>query len=170
MGWVWGVRGTPFRYAPLRPLPMSPASRYAELVSVGPLPLYLSGGGQAPGHPTPIPTASGCVCFARFRESGGYRLRCDGLLQRLYPGIFAQVVGQSDEPELDFDLFIPPETEPLEAMVVFDVPEHGLRFDRTPAPVIESLLAGQAFFGLGPEGVAPVIDFDDPSVPIPLVA
>ena len=40
---------------PLRPLPTSPASRFAELVSVGPLPLYLSGGGQTPGHPIPRP-------------------------------------------------------------------------------------------------------------------
>ena len=29
---------------------------YAELVSCGPLPLYLSGGGQAPRHPTSLPS------------------------------------------------------------------------------------------------------------------
>ena len=36
--------------------------------------------------------------------------------------------------------------------------------------MIEPLLTGQSFFGLGPEGVTLVIDFDDPSVPLPLVA
>ena len=152
MGWGWGVRGTPFRYVPLRPLPTSPASRYAELVSAGPLPLCLSGGGQAPGHPTPIPMASGCVCFAR------------------YPGIFAQVVGQSDESELDFDLRIALEAEPLEAVVELDVAEHRFRLDGTSAPIIEPLLTGQSFFGFGLEGIAPMVDLDDPPVPLPLVA
>ncbi len=44
------LRGTPFRFAPLRPLPQSTASCCAELVSCGPLPLPVSGGGHAPGH------------------------------------------------------------------------------------------------------------------------
>ena len=52
-----GAGGTPFRFAPLRPLPPFPASLLAqELVSGGPHPLPLCGGAQAPRHPTaPIP-------------------------------------------------------------------------------------------------------------------
>ena len=63
-GGEWGVRGTPLEhptnqdlrgpriFAPAPPnVSCVPAER--ELVSVGPLPLYLSGGGQAPGHPIP---------------------------------------------------------------------------------------------------------------------
>jgi len=57
------------RFAPAPPnVSFVPAER--ELVSVGPLPLYLSGGGQAPGHPIPLPEASGGVYFIRFRECG----------------------------------------------------------------------------------------------------
>ena len=49
--------GTPLRFAPFRPLPLSPASPLSrELVSNGPLPLPLCGGAQAPGRVSLPPT------------------------------------------------------------------------------------------------------------------
>ena len=53
------------RFAPAPPnVSCVPAKR--ELVSVGPLPLYLSGGGQAPGHPIPLPATKGGIILLRF--------------------------------------------------------------------------------------------------------
>ena len=81
------------RFAPAPPnVSCVPAER--ELVSVGPLPLYLSGGGQAPGHPIPLPEASGGVYFICFRKLVGNRFGSDRMCQRLNPGIFPEIMGR----------------------------------------------------------------------------
>ena len=52
-------RGAPLRFAPFRPLPLSPASPLSrELVSNGSLPLPLCGGAQAPWRPSLPPPAA----------------------------------------------------------------------------------------------------------------
>ena len=157
--------------ASLRPLPTSPASPpRRELVSVGPLPLYLSGGGQAPGHLAPLTGASGSVIRFVLGKECHRRFRCNRMIQGLNFRILAQIVSQCNQSKLDTDLRVAPEAEALEAVVELDVAEHGLGFDGAHAPVIESLLAGEPLLGFRLVLIVLVVHLDDPAISLPLIA
>ena len=58
---------------------------------------------------------------------------------------FPEVVCECDETELHLHFPVRLETEPLEAVVGFDVPEYGLRFNRAGTPVRQTPFACQEF-------------------------
>ena len=59
--------------------------------------------------------------------------------------VFPEIVSECDETELDPHFPVRLETEPFEAVVGLDVPEHGLRFNRAGTPVRQTPFACQEF-------------------------
>ena len=74
---------------------------------------------------------------------------------------FSKVVCQCQQPHFHIDLIQPAEHEPLETVVVFDVPEYRLHVMAAPLTLFYPPLAFQSFLGLPFQSVQVVVDLYD---------
>jgi len=70
-------------------------------------------------------------------------------------------VCQCQQPHFHIDLIQPAEHEPLETVVVFDVPEYRLHVMAAPLTLFYPPLAFQSFLGLPFQSVQVVVDLYD---------
>ena len=71
---------------------------------------------------------------------------------------------QSHQTELHVDLIVSFHVEPLESVILFDIPKHSFWFDRTIASVIQSAFTGQQFTHMVFISFATIVDFHTPFI------